>query len=151
MEIVPVCVTPNGNRNANEYDIPYLQVCAPVDFYMDYIHYDDHSNPVDMSFRINFEDTESGKDYDEDVIVQYHMWFDNKDPAKAYVSVRGFYSDGYAPQHFRYTVTGVRILTRSSTWRSQPTATEEGCRSSTLSMTAIWIRLPTRTTAMTLL
>ena len=108
MEIVPVCVTPNGNRNANEYDIPYLQVCAPVDFYMDYIHYDDHSNPVDMSFRINFEDTESGKDYDEDVIVQYHMWFDNKDPAKAYVSVRGFYSDGYAPQHFGYTVTGVQ-------------------------------------------
>lgn len=108
MEIVPVCVTPNGNRNANEYNIPYLQVCAPVDFYMDYIHYDDHSNPVDMSFRINFEDTESGKDYDEDVIVQYHMWFDNKDPAKAYVSVRGFYSDGYAPQHFGYTVTGVQ-------------------------------------------
>ena len=108
MEIVPVCVTPNGNRDANESSIPYLQVCAPVDFYMDYIHYDDHSNPVDMSFRINFEDTESGKDYDEDVIVQYHMWFDNKDPAKAYVSVRGFYSDGYAPQHFGYTVTGVQ-------------------------------------------
>lgn len=107
MEIVPVCVTPNHSRNSNLYYSEYLQVCAPVDFYMDWVRYDDHSNPVDMSFRINFEDTESGKDYDEDVIVQYRLWFDSKDPAKAYVSVKGFYSDGYAPQHFGFSVAGV--------------------------------------------
>ena len=120
MEIIPVCVTPQEydtdtkyggfaphlrQSNAASYD--YLQTCAPVDFYMDYIHYDSDSNPIDMSFRINFEDTESGKDYDEDAIIQYHMWFDSKDPAKAYVSMKGYYSDGYAPQHFGYSVAGV--------------------------------------------
>ena len=136
MEIIPLCVTPlefplkNGNptddphylgagsqwetgkmpqqRNADDYQASYLQTCYPVDFYMDYVRYDDDSNPIEMSFRINFEDTESGKDFDQDAIIQYHMWFDSPGSSKAYVSIKGYYSDGYAAQHFGYSVAGVK-------------------------------------------
>lgn len=123
VEIAPVCITILQN-DTFDYRTKHLvpgfpkgyyynkknsyQTCPIVDFYMDYVRYGDNNNPVDMSFRINYEDSTYGTDWDEDAIIQYHLRF-NKDQSKALVSAYGYYSDGYASQHFGYSVSGVDV------------------------------------------
>ncbi len=123
VEIAPVCITILKNDTFDyrtEHSVPGFpkgyyynkknsyQTCPIVDFYMDYVRYGDNNNPVDMSFRINYEDSTYGTDWDEDAIIQYHLRF-NKDQSKALVSAYGYYSDGYASQHFGYSVSGVDV------------------------------------------
>lgn len=122
VEIAPVCITilQNDTFDRTEHSVPGFpkgyyynkknsyQTCPIVDFYMDYVRYGDNNNPVDMSFRINYEDSTYGTDWDEDAIIQYHLRF-NKDQSKALVSAYGYYSDGYASQHFGYSVSGVDV------------------------------------------
>lgn len=122
VEIAPVCITilQNDTFDRTKHSVPGFpkgyyynkknsyQTCPIVDFYMDYVRYGDNNNPVDMSFRINYEDSTYGTDWDEDAIIQYHLRF-NKDQSKALVSAYGYYSDGYASQHFGYSVSGVDV------------------------------------------
>lgn len=122
VEIAPVCITilQNDTFDRTKLSVPGFpkgyyynkknsyQTCPIVDFYMDYVRYGDNNNPVDMSFRINYEDSTYGTDWDEDAIIQYHLRF-NKDQSKALVSAYGYYSDGYASQHFGYSVSGVDV------------------------------------------
>ena len=123
VEIAPVCITILQNDTFDyrtKHSVPGFpkgyyynkknsyQTCPIVDFYMDYVRYGDNNNPVDMSFRINYEDSTYGTDWDEDAIIQYHLRF-NKDQSKALVSAYGYYSDGYASQHFGYSVSGVDV------------------------------------------
>ena len=123
VEIAPVCITILKNDTfdyGTKHSVPGFpkgyyynkknsyQTCPIVDFYMDYVRYGDNNNPVDMSFRINYEDSTYGTDWDEDAIIQYHLRF-NKDQSKALVSAYGYYSDGYASQHFGYSVSGVDV------------------------------------------
>lgn len=122
VEIAPVCITilKNDTFDSTKHSVPGFpkgyyynkknsyQTCPIVDFYMDYVRYGDNNNPVDMSFRINYEDSTYGTDWDEDAIIQYHLRF-NKDQSKALVSAYGYYSDGYASQHFGYSVSGVDV------------------------------------------
>ena len=123
VEIAPVCITILKNDTFDyrtKHSVPGFpkgyyynkknsyQTCPIVDFYMDYVRYGDNNNPVDMSFRINYEDSTYGTDWDEDAIIQYHLRF-NKDQSKALVSAYGYYSDGYASQHFGYSVSGVDV------------------------------------------
>lgn len=122
VEIAPVCITilQNDTFDKTKHSVPGFpkgyyynkknsyQTCPIVDFYMDYVRYGDNNNPVDMSFRINYEDSTYGTDWDEDAIIQYHLRF-NKDQSKALVSAYGYYSDGYASQHFGYSVSGVDV------------------------------------------
>lgn len=122
VEIAPVCITilQNDTFDRTKQSVPGFpkgyyynkknsyQTCPIVDFYMDYVRYGDNNNPVDMSFRINYEDSTYGTDWDEDAIIQYHLRF-NKDQSKALVSAYGYYSDGYASQHFGYSVSGVDV------------------------------------------
>ncbi|MDD6546552.1 MAG: PilC/PilY family type IV pilus protein [Pseudomonadota bacterium] len=122
VEIAPVCITilKNDTFDWTKHSVPGFpkgyyynkknsyQTCPIVDFYMDYVRYGDNNNPVDMSFRINYEDSTYGTDWDEDAIIQYHLRF-NKDQSKALVSAYGYYSDGYASQHFGYSVSGVDV------------------------------------------
>lgn len=122
VEIAPVCITilQNDTFDGTKHSVPGFpkgyyynkknsyQTCPIVDFYMDYVRYGDNNNPVDMSFRINYEDSTYGTDWDEDAIIQYHLRF-NKDQSKALVSAYGYYSDGYASQHFGYSVSGVDV------------------------------------------
>ena len=122
VEIAPVCITilQNDTFDRTKHSVPGFpkgyyynkknsyQTCPIVDFYMDYVRYGDNNNPVDMSFRINYEDSTYGTDWDEDAIIQYHLRF-NKDQSKALVSAYGYYSDGYASQHFGYSLSGVDV------------------------------------------
>ena len=122
VEIAPVCITilQNDTFDRTKHSVPGFpkgyyynkknsyQTCPIVDFYMDYVRYGDNNNPVDMSFRINYEDSTYGTDWDEDAIIQYRLRF-NKDQSKALVSAYGYYSDGYASQHFGYSVSGVDV------------------------------------------
>lgn len=123
VEIAPVCITILQNDTFDyrtKHSVPGFpkgyyynkknsyQTCPIVDFYMDYVRYGDNNNPVDMSFRINYEDSTYGTDWDEDAIIQYHLRF-NKDQSKALVSAYGYYSDGYASQYFGYSVSGVDV------------------------------------------
>ena len=121
VEIAPVCITilsgdtfaPSAHSVPGFSGVYYnkkntYQTCPIVDFYMDYVRYGDNNNPVDMSFRINFEDSTYGTDWDEDAIVQYHLRF-NKDQSKALVTAYGYYTDKHASQHFGYSVSGVDV------------------------------------------
>lgn len=114
VEIAPACVTLLNGKNIRASGSYYykstkrFQTCGIVDFYMDFVRYGTNHNPIDMSFRINFEDSSYGTDYDQDAIVQYHLRF-NEDQSKVLVTAYGYYTDSYASQHFGYSISGVDV------------------------------------------
>ena len=61
---------------------------------------------TEVEFRVTYEDTESGSDFDMDAIFTYKIKADEDDENLIDVSITGFYSDTYAGESGGYNIFG---------------------------------------------